>query len=348
MNTKSFFLAVILSFTAAGAVPSPAQTPAPPAVQDEQKLLTRTYRVPPDFLMRTGETQGLAPADPFAERAVPANAARKSAKEVLEFYKISFAAKGSSASFDPASSRLVVTNTAAQLGLVENLIEAMNAGGSVAEGFVLFEIISLPPLAARKALIAHPVEADLYQWLNAEIEKKDSGVVLEHLHSLRIRGGQRSKVEGVDEYPYATELDPSQIPQNISLAGGPPVPPQSAGNGKIFTPWPYSPVTPTAFARRQLGWTSEAELTFSEDRKTADLNLAPNLTKLIAQVPQGLAGETTQPVFQTQKSTSQVHVWVGKPALVSTLSPASDTGVPGNTNKDNRVWLLFVTVTRPQ
>ena len=38
---------------------------------------------------------------------------------------------------------------------------------------------------------------------------------------------------------------------------------------------------------------------------------------------------------------------VGQPALVSTFSPPTNTGVPGG-NKSDRVWLLFVTVTRPQ
>lgn len=318
-----------------------AQAPANPAATGTS-LITWDFKVPPEL-----STAG----SPFYSD--PANPSRDTTQAMLgRVWGIDFSAEGSFAKFDRNSGRLTVRNTQAQIDLVEKMFKQTTPGdGSentgVAEGLLQFEVISLPPLAARKALIANPIEAGLYQWLDGELEKKDSGVMLERTCTLRVRGGQRSKVEGINEYAYPTEFDPGQIPQNISLAVPADAPPKDAGNGRIFSPWPSTSTTPTAFTFRHLGWTVEAELTFSEDRKSADLNLAPVLVHVVAQIPVGLNGEVRNPVFETQKSSTQVHAWVGQPALVSTLSPPTNTGVPGG-NKSDRVWLLFVTVTRPQ
>jgi hypothetical protein len=351
MKTKSLFITALFTLVCCTAVPAPAQDPRPasPPVADDGRVLTRAFVVPPDFLTRGGPLKdSTPPADPFATPSAASNAKdkRSAAQKVLESLGVSFAAEGSAVSHDSGNSRLIVRNTAAQLDIVETLIASMNDGG-VAEGVLQFEIISLPILAARKEILAHPVEADLYQSLDAALDRKDSGAVLEHIHTLRVRSGQRSKVEGINEFAYPTEMDPPQIPQNISIAAPSAAPPPSAGEGRVFPPWPYTAVTPASFAVRNLGWTVEAELTFSEDRKTADLNLAPELVKFISRMPQGITGEILLPVFETQKSSSQVHTWVGQPALVSTMSPPTDTGIKGG-NRENRVWLLFVTVTRPQ
>lgn len=350
MKTTSLFLAALLTFSGALVPAAIAQTPAPPAAGDRHQLLTRTFTVPPDFHSR-GSTPAAAPQDPFGVGPPPKQAA-PSAREVLESLGVSFP-EGAAASLDRNNSRLVVRNTPDQLDLVETLVTAMTDTG-IAEGILHLEVISLPMLAARKALIAHPDEADLYKWLDAELDKKDSGVALEHLHALRIRSGQRSKVEGVDEFAYSTEWESPAIPQNISLAASPgtPVPAAAAAAGtgpaRNSPPWPHTSSMPGGFTFRNLGWTVEAELVFSEDHKVADINLAPEISKVIARVSQGMGGEVTQPVFETQKLSSQVQAWTGQPALVGTLSPASDTGVPGNTNQENRVWLLFVTATRPR
>jgi hypothetical protein len=215
------------------------------------------------------------------------------------------------------------------------------------EAIVRFEMISLPPLAARQALIKYPKEAELYQWLDAEMEKKDSGVTLEKMHAVRVRGGQRSKVEAIHEYAYPTEMDPPQIPQTISINDPSAAkPPKPAGDGRVFAPWPMTSITPSAFTFRNLGFTAEVELTIGEDGKTVDLNLAPEVVRVVGQVPVGINGDVSQPVHETQKVSSQILGTLGQPVLVSTLSPPTGTGVPGG-NKSNRVWLLFVTITIP-
>ncbi|HWB06501.1 MAG TPA: hypothetical protein VG796_25980 [Verrucomicrobiales bacterium] len=206
------------------------------------------------------------------------------------------------------------------------------------EAMVRFEVISLPPLAARKALIKYSKEPELYQWLDSELEKKESGVVLETMQALRIRSGQRSKVESLDEHAYPTEFDPPQIPQTFGGNG-----PINTRNGSSF---PVTPATPAAYTFRNLGFTGEVELTIGEDGKTVDLNLAPEIVRLTATVPHGIKGDVLQPVFQAQKATTQVIATLGQPALVCTVSPPVNTGAPGG-NKSDRVWLLFVTVTIP-
>jgi len=215
------------------------------------------------------------------------------------------------------------------------------------EMLVHFEIISLPPLTARKALIKYPKETELYKWLDSELEKKDSGVVMERTHVLRVRGGQRSKLEAIHESAYPTEFDPPQISQTISIGDPAASHTQPADNGRVFSPWPITSTTPSSFTFRNLGFTIEAELTIGEDGKTVDMNIAPEISRLVGSIPIGITGDATQPVHETQKSATQVLFKAGEPALVSTLSPPTGTGAPGG-NTSDRVWLLFVTPTFPE
>ncbi len=211
----------------------------------------------------------------------------------------------------------------------------------IGELIVRYDVISLPALAARKALLQHPVEQELYEWLDADVDKKDSGVAVEYLEVMRIRSGQRSKVESIDEHAYPTEFDPPTIPQNFGGGGS-----SLFGNGGGSS-FPSNPTTPTAYTFRNLGFTGEMELTLGEDRRTVDINLAIEISRLAALVPQGLRQDVTQPVFETQKLTQQMLTIVDRPTLASTMSPATSTDTPGG-NKPDRVWLMFVTVSFPR
>ncbi len=105
-----------------------------PLSEDASQQYTRTYRVPPDFLSIGGGDGGgaaapAAPADPFAAGAAAPGAAggliaRKSAKQILEAQGITFS-DGSSASFNPATSQLVVRNTQPNLDLVEAFVDTI-------------------------------------------------------------------------------------------------------------------------------------------------------------------------------------------------------------------------------
>ncbi|MGV3662785.1 MAG: Amuc_1098 family type IV pilus outer membrane protein [Prosthecobacter sp.] len=105
-----------------------------PLSEDASQQYTRSYRVPPDFLSIGGGDPGgaaapAAPADPFA--AAPAGAAggsglitRRNARQILEAQGITFP-EGSSASFNPATSQLVVRNTQPNLDLVEAFVDTI-------------------------------------------------------------------------------------------------------------------------------------------------------------------------------------------------------------------------------
>ncbi len=105
-----------------------------PLSEDASQQYTRTYRVPPDFLAVGGGDAGggaapAAPADPFA--AAPAAGGgpgglivRRNAKQILESQGITFP-EGSSASFNAATSQLVVRNTQPNLDLVEAFVDTL-------------------------------------------------------------------------------------------------------------------------------------------------------------------------------------------------------------------------------
>ncbi|HEX2747422.1 MAG TPA: hypothetical protein VHM91_05425 [Verrucomicrobiales bacterium] len=131
-----------------------------------------------------------------------------------------------------------------------------DGASTVRQALVRFEVFSMPTPAARKVLRQFPKQEDLYAWLGTEWEKEKTEVKLERLSLLKIRSGQRAKLEEIDEMPFPTEFDPPQIPQSVglgtnSLQAGPsapegappviPVPPK-----KPSPPVPAAPAVPSA------------------------------------------------------------------------------------------------------
>lgn len=100
-----------------------------PLSEDASQMYTRTFRVPPDFLVAGGGDFGAtaAPADPFAAGG-PATGSgltpRKTAKQILEAQGITFP-EGASVSFNPATSQIVVRNTQPNLDLIEAFDEGL-------------------------------------------------------------------------------------------------------------------------------------------------------------------------------------------------------------------------------
>lgn len=103
-----------------------------PLSEDASQQYTRSYRVPPDFLsLGGGDAPAAAPAaaDPFAPAAgggasATGLIARRTAKQILEGQGIVFG-EGTSASFNPATSQLVVRNSQPNLDLVEAFVETL-------------------------------------------------------------------------------------------------------------------------------------------------------------------------------------------------------------------------------
>lgn len=90
-------------------------------------LISRTFRVPPDFIQSAPAGDAAAPpADPFAQQA-PAGGGlvirRMGAKEFLEARGVTFP-EGASAYFNSATSMLTVRNSIPNMEVVETLVEA--------------------------------------------------------------------------------------------------------------------------------------------------------------------------------------------------------------------------------
>lgn len=94
-------------------------------------LITKSYRVPPDFLQNApaGAADANAPVDPF-QTTKPAfdglQIRRLGAREFLEQRGIVFA-EGASASYNPGTNILFVRNTAENLALIDTLVEQVSS-----------------------------------------------------------------------------------------------------------------------------------------------------------------------------------------------------------------------------
>ncbi len=211
------------------------------------------------------------------------------------------------------------------------------------EGLVRLEVFTLSREEGRTATRKFPKQADLYAWLGAELEKEKPPVKLERLMLLRVRGGLKSKLEEIDEYPVPEKIDPPQIPQTAGMVQPPPAP--SDATKPAQAPLPAASLI--SYTLRSTGWTAEIEMTISDDGETVDLNLAPEFVRLCGLETQSPSGEIRQPVFETSKIATQIVTKFGQPTLAGTFSPPVDAGVEGgNTEKVTR--LLFLTVTDPR
>lgn len=143
--------------------------------------------------------------------------------------------------------------------------------------------------------------------------------------SLVTRSGQRAVVESVREFPYATEYDPPEIPQDVGLG-------DAAGG------FPVTPAHPTAFEVRKLGALLEVEPVVGADNFTVELNLSPEYVQFEGFIDYGspistsstnLLGATQsveltdnqilQPVFKTIKESTSVVVWDGATVAIGGL-----------------------------
>lgn len=381
-------------------------------------LSTRTFRAPPDFLTRGSASGGEAgadagAADPFATpdgaTAAPSISKRPNARQVLESYGITFG-DGASASFDRASSRLIVRNSFDQLDMVETIVDEMFATGGVKQVYVTTRFVEVTqrnneelgfdwlvgafniggervfgaggtsgnagpinsadysvvtpggtpvggnPVTrglrfgadaissnAIDALIAGGATAGVsavtpgvfslagvftdpqFQVMMRALSQK-KGVDLMTAPSVIVRGGQRSKIEVIREFPYPTEFDPPQIPQTFGGGGGGLF--GGGGFASSGSSFPVTPTTPSAFSVKNTGVTMEVEATVGEDGWTIDLNLAPQVIEFDGFINYGSPIQTTginalgqnepvvltdnkilQPVFGIRSLTTQVLIW---------------------------------------
>ena len=152
------------------------------------------------------------------------------------------------------------------------------------------------------------------------------GVDLMTAPSVIVRGGQKSKIEVIREFPYPTEFDPPQIPQ--TFGGGATLNAGGGGGAATGGSFPVTPTTPQSFEFKNTGVTMEVEATVADDGYTIDLNLAPEVIEFEGFINYGSPIQTTginalgqsepvvltdnkilQPVFATRKLATQVLIW---------------------------------------
>jgi general secretion pathway protein D len=168
------------------------------------------------------------------------------------------------------------------------------------------------------------LEATLY----ALAQKKGRDVLASP--TILAKSGQKSNVHVVREFPYPTEFDPPEIPQNVgNLAQG--------GNQATYgiSVVPIIPTTPTTFEVKEIGTVLEVEPVISDDGRTVELSIAPSHTEFdgfvdygsdirnqyVSQSPSVLIPNVAipfivdnpivQPVFKKSALSTSVIIWDG-------------------------------------
>jgi hypothetical protein len=185
--------------------------------QAVSELHTRTFKIPPDFLScdTPADNPPAAPADPFAAPADPFAAPattpppkrHNSAKQILEAQGVTFP-EGTSASFNPITSLLTVTNTQPNLDLVEAYVESFQQQAPANVAFTLTVIEGPGELirAANDTASRTPNAAPALNTLLDHAKKPGSNVRIVGDAFLETKSGTRATVEAVREHNHATEF----------------------------------------------------------------------------------------------------------------------------------------------
>jgi general secretion pathway protein D len=160
------------------------------------------------------------------------------------------------------------------------------------------------------------------------------GVDVNATPSVTTKNGLKATVEITREFIYPTEFDPPQLPQ-----GAPALQAILVGGGGVPDAAIATPTTPTAFEMRKTGVLLEVEPVISEDGRTVELTISPEVTDFegfvnygspiyspastsflftsggflpLAQPEQLITPNfILQPVFKTRKTATSVKIWDG-------------------------------------
>lgn len=155
--------------------------------------------------------------------------------------------------------------------------------------------------------------------------------------SCATRSGQRSTIESVREHNYPTEYKENTEKglTTLDLSGA-----QSKDPRFSLVQEPSTTLNPKAFEMRPVGARFELDPVLSEDGKTVDVNMAPELVRYAGKVEFGSANInnqlvplTEQPVFISNKITTSVTLRSGQTAMIGMNSPRKDDGTPDQTKK---------------
>jgi len=129
------------------------------------------------------------------------------------------------------------------------------------------------------------------------------GVDLMSAPRVTTQSGKKAVVRVVREFPYPTEFNPPEIPQDTTGGG------TARTNNNVVSLLsafsivsstnPVTPTTPVKFETRNVGVTLEVEPTVSADNYTIELNLAPEVVEFDGFINYGspIMGPTFVPIF---------------------------------------------------
>jgi hypothetical protein len=187
---------------------------------------------------------------------------------------------------------------------------------------ICYETFSLD-LAEAAALYRQKLsDGKLYAELTGRVAKGKAKQ--ESFAVVRTQSGQRANLESISEFIYPTEFARPTPPASGSPTG------------------PITPVTPSAFETRNVGFSFEVEATISENGQIVDVRLAPQTVTLVDRVSWGQgASQTELPIFEQQRVTTSLTLVAGQPRLAGTPSRPPVSKV--DADSANRVWFSFVT-----
>lgn len=112
--------------------------------------------------------------------------------------------------------------------------------------------------------------------------RNTKGVDIATVPSIVTKSGQKASIRSVREFPYPTEFDPPQIPQQVNSSSAGVVQLGVGGGivaGQVSSTQgaPVVPSTPTAFEKKELGVILDVEPNISGDGRTIEIALSPNV-----------------------------------------------------------------------
>ncbi len=304
----------------------------------EEKMVTRTYQLSKDIFdsFSAEERDKIAAFDPFANPPAVKDFGQQvnpekaiTALKLLEFKGLNFG-PGATAAYDPSKKQLAITNSELQIELLEVFLEEWRQSSEklihVIVEYIEVEHTDFSDWLFENRLTgnATPLRKELQKWV-----KEKRGTILDTALVVA-RSGQRAKTEAIDEFIYPTEMDPPEIPNQLTITG----PLETA---------PITPQTPTAFETRNLGTTLEVDPVLGADNVTIDLNLSPEIVNL-AGYTHWLSEETDpffriqMPKFHAMKTTTQVTLIDGEYGLLGSSRP-TEAAVEG---REDPYVLIFV------
>jgi hypothetical protein len=246
----------------------------------------RRYRVPADFLARDpaqyrgAAAAAAAPADPFAPAGgagEPKLTVRMTALDILRARGIVFP-EGSSASFIPATSELVVRNTRENLQKLEDFIESIRdqvpLNIALTFNIVQGDAAVMRQIEADTAAVADHTEV----WRRVEAEMAQGHIRIVRSGWIETRSGQRATTSvGEERIHFAGAT--------VGRLGGPTKSSTTSSDKKNApAPQPAAPVDSSAqaaapaftpeFEMELVGTKFEVDPVIGLDSKTVDLNFA--------------------------------------------------------------------------